>query len=96
MVLEKSFAQMYGFDNTNGLIYEGAGLADCMKYAIKMGQDTYNALQTAIGEKSENIRSQSLNNLKESLKKIEETDPSLRHSAESTELSSYFPDQSIV
>ena len=64
-IIHSVFADIYGFDKTNSLIYEeNSNLVNTMQKAINMTNQQYNIIQNNLKNKVENIEKESLENLR--------------------------------
>ena len=61
-ILEKKFADFYGFDDSNSIIYENT-LYDGMKSAIELSGKNYDIMKHALSLKTQDIQKTSLDNL---------------------------------
>jgi hypothetical protein len=69
-IVHKKFAQPYGFDNSNAVVYDREDLADAMYKAITMYQEEYDEKQENLCKLSERIYRESLLNLEKKVKSI--------------------------
>lgn len=72
MLIDHAFAEKYSLDDDTAIIYEGDGLLEAMLNAMKMPSDRYVAMGDAIVSLRNKIHDESLHNLKEALKLIEQ------------------------
>ena len=70
MVIEKTFANAYNFDNNNSIIYnKNNDFCNKLKDAINLNEEVYKKLKDELKLKSKEIEKISLENLKKILKK---------------------------
>lgn len=71
MLIEKTFADVYGFNEGDSLVYSGNTLYEAMKKAVGMDEKTYNAMLDNLASHAEKVASKSKENLAETIKNIE-------------------------
>ena len=67
MLIEKTFAEKYGFNNSNSIIYNNDDIHDFfnkLNYSINMKDEEYFNLKNNLKEKVKNIEKNSIKNLK--------------------------------
>ena len=63
MLIEKPFAEGYGFDDSTAILYNADNLCDAFKTALNIIPQEYVSMQMALKKMSEKIQEKSLNNL---------------------------------
>lgn len=67
-IINKKFADVYGFDNRNSLVYEeNNDLYESMAKAVRIDVKEYSRIQQNLKEMRENIESHSVTDMKEVL-----------------------------
>lgn len=69
-LINNEFAQVYGFNNENSLVYENNDLAKAMAEAIKINADKYKLKQVALKKEAESIYQISLGNLRAAINRV--------------------------
>ncbi len=82
MIIEEHFAEVYGFNNENCLLYRGNELASTMKNAIEMSQGEYCNIQHGLKDKKDDLGMKSINNLRRFLVRVKELDLRTKRCAE--------------
>ena len=75
-VVNELFAEAYGFDGRNAVIYSGNELAEAMRRAVEMDAGEYDQMQRKLGGFADDIRNESLKNLRLALSVTENIDSS--------------------
>lgn len=68
-IIEKDFADIYGFNNNNSIIYEDNDLYNAMLTAINNSKDQYSKMEIALSKMQREIMDKSKQNLLNALKK---------------------------
>ncbi len=70
VIINEKFASFYNFNYSNSLVYENSNFSKVLNYAININNKEYKKLQNNLLLLSKEIYSNSLNNVKNSLKEI--------------------------
>ncbi len=68
LIVERAFADFYGWDESTAIIYEVGEISQAVLYAMNMSNDEYLQMCHAIKKRANNIYQDSLNNLKDCLR----------------------------
>lgn len=71
MLLEKTFADVYGFSEKDTIVYQGNCLYEAMKQAVAMDKNTYAEKCKALRQYAEDVAAKSQKNLAETIASIE-------------------------
>ena len=71
MLLEKTFADVYGFSEKDTIVYQGNCLYEAMKQAVAMDKKTYAEKCKALRQYAEDVAAKSQKNLAETIASIE-------------------------
>lgn len=70
MLIEKTFADIYGFNNKDSIIYEGDKLYEAIKEAISLDAKAYAEKTSALSAHAEKVSAKSLSNLAAAIEHI--------------------------
>ena len=71
MLLEKTFADVYGFSEKDTVVYQGNSLYEAMKQAVAMDKKVYAEKCKALRQYAEDVAAKSQKNLAETIASIE-------------------------
>ena len=72
LLIDKAFADVYGFNDEDSVLYQNDGLYQAMKQAVRMDEKTYARMCKNLSEHARKVYDKSLQNLCQSVKQVKE------------------------